>query len=51
MSGWAITVLAILCSVVPTAEVRNVWLFESKLVVGTASVIVTAWLLYRRTQQ
>ena len=50
ISGWAITVLAILCSVVPTAEVRNVWLFESKLALGTAAVIVTARLLYRRTQ-
>jgi amino acid transporter len=51
VSGWAITLLAILCSVVPTAEVRNVWLFETKLAVGTAAVIATAWLLYRRTRQ
>ncbi len=50
LSGWAITLLAILCSVVPTAEVTNVWLFETKLVVGTLAVIVTAWLLYRRVQ-
>ena len=49
ISGWAITLLAILCSVVPTAEVKNVWLFETKLAVGTAAVIATAWLLYRRT--
>jgi glutamate:GABA antiporter len=51
LSGWAITMLAILCSVVPTAEVKNVWLFETKLAVGTSAVIVTAWLLYRRTEQ
>jgi amino acid transporter len=50
LSGWAITLLAILCSVVPTAEVTNVWLFETKLAVGTLAVIVTAWLLYRRVQ-
>jgi amino acid transporter len=50
ISGWAITLLAILCSVVPTAEVKNVWLFETKLAVGTAAVIAVAWLLYRRTQ-
>jgi amino acid transporter len=50
ISGWAITLMAILCSVVPTAEVTNVWLFETKLAVGTAAVIATAWLLYRRTQ-
>ena len=49
LSGWAITLLAILCSVVPTAEITNVWLFEAKLAVGTAAVIATAWLLYRRT--
>ena len=51
ISGWAITLLAILCSAVPTAEIRNVWLFEGKLAVGTAGVIVTAWVLYRRTQE
>src|ERR1035441_2717820 len=50
VSGWAITLLAILCSVVPTAEVKNVWLFETKVAVGTAAVIATAWLLYRRTE-
>ncbi len=49
VSGWAITLLAILCSVVPTAEITNIWLFEAKLAVGTAAVIATAWLLYRRT--
>jgi hypothetical protein len=35
---------------VPTAEVKNVWLFETKLAVGTAAVIATAWFLYRRTR-
>ena len=48
ISGWAITLLAILTSIVPTAEVTNIWLFESKIAVGTAAVIATAWLLYRR---
>jgi amino acid transporter len=48
VSGWAITLLAIACSVVPTAEVTNVWLFETILAVGTAGVIGTAWLMYRR---
>jgi amino acid transporter len=46
--GWAITVLAILCSVVPTADITNVWLFEGKLAVGTFAAIGTAWLVYRR---
>ena len=48
LSGWAITLLAIVCSVIPTAEVTNVWLFEGKLAAGTIGVIVAAWLLYRR---
>lgn len=46
--GWAVTVVAILCSVVPTAEIHNVWLFEGKLALGTFAVISTAWLVYRR---
>ncbi|MEO8593947.1 MAG: APC family permease [Candidatus Solibacter sp.] len=47
-SGSAITLLAILASVVPTAEVTNVWLFEAKLAGGTASVVIAARFLYRR---
>jgi amino acid transporter len=48
ISGWGITLLAILTSVVPTPEVTNVWLFEAKIAVGTAAVIASAWVLYRR---
>jgi amino acid transporter len=48
VSGWVITVLAIVCSVVPTAEISNVWLFEGKLAAGTAAVIASAWVVYRR---
>jgi len=48
LSGWAITILAILCSVVPTADIANVWLFEGKLAAGTLAAIGTAWLVYRR---
>lgn len=47
LSGWAITLIALICSVVPTAEIKNVWLFESKLALGTAAVIGSAWLVYR----
>ena len=49
LSGWAITMLAILCSVVPTAEITNVWLFEGKLAMGTLAVVASAWLVYRRS--
>ena len=51
ISGWAITVLAIVCSVVPTAEITNVWLFEGKLAAGTGAVILSAWLVYRQHQR
>jgi len=47
ISGWAITALAIVCSVVPTAEIRNVWLFEGKLAAGTLAVIASGWIVYR----
>lgn len=51
VSGWGVTVLAIACSVVPTAEVTEVWLFEGKLVAGTLAVAASAWVLYRRAQR
>ena len=51
ISGAAITLLAILASIVPSAEVRNVWLFEGKLAAGTGGVLLTAGLLYRRGQR
>jgi APA family basic amino acid/polyamine antiporter len=50
ISGWAIVLVAILCSVVPTDEVKNVWVFEGKLAAGTFGVIATAWVLYRRVE-
>ena len=48
ISGWAITLLAILCSIAPTAEIKSVWLFEAKLGGGTVAVVASAWLVYRR---
>jgi amino acid transporter len=50
-SGGAITVLAMLCSVVPPAEITNVWLFEGKLAAGTLAVVVSAWVVYRRRKE
>jgi amino acid transporter len=50
-SGTAVTVLAILCAVIPPEEITNVWLFEGKLAVGTAVVLAAAWLIYRRGRQ
>ncbi len=48
ISGWAITAVAILCSVIPTGDITSVWLFEGKLAAGTIAVIGSAWLVYRR---
>jgi amino acid transporter len=47
-SGGAMTAMALFCSVVPPAEITNVWLFEGKLAAGTLAVVVSAWLVYRR---
>jgi amino acid transporter len=50
-SGGAMTALAMLCSVVPPAEITNVWLFEGKLAAGTLGVVGSAWLVYRGRKQ
>lgn len=50
LCGWAVTAIALLCSIVPTGEIHNVWLFESKLALGTAAMVASAWLLYRRAR-
>ena len=47
-SGLAMTFLALLCTVVPTDQIADVWLFEAKLWGGTAAMVVAGWLLYRR---
>jgi glutamate:GABA antiporter len=46
--GVAVTLFCLGCSVIPTAEVHNVWLFEGKLAAGTALMIGSGLLLYRR---
>lgn len=48
ISGGAVTLLAVVCSVVPPPEIHNVLLFEAKLAAGTLGVLVSAWLIYRR---
>jgi amino acid transporter len=50
VAGWLVVVLTILCAVVPTEEITNVWLFEGKLAAGTLLVVGSAWLVYRRHQ-
>ena len=51
LSGWGITLLAILCSAVPAAEVTNVWLFEIKIAVGTLLIVGMARVVYRRNRE
>jgi amino acid transporter len=48
-SGWLVTALALICSVIPTGQVTRPWLYELKLAAATTAMIVTARLLYRRT--
>ena len=49
--GLAVSALAMICSLVPTADVSNVWLFEAKLLGGTALLIGSAWWMFRRAQR
>jgi APA family basic amino acid/polyamine antiporter len=49
VSGSAVTLLAIACSIIPPPEVKKVLLFEGKLALGTAAAIVSGWLLYLRS--
>jgi hypothetical protein len=47
IAGWAVTLIAICCSVVPTADINRVWLFELKLAAGTVAVIASGFFVYR----
>lgn len=46
IAGIGMTILAIVCSVVPTAEIHNVWLFEAKLAAGTIAMVASGWAIY-----
>jgi amino acid transporter len=48
IAGGGIVLLTILCAVVPTPESGNLWLFEGKLLIGTAVTIGSALLVYQR---
>lgn len=49
--GSMVTAIAIACAVVPTGEVHRIWLFELKILLGTAAIIGSAWLPYRRARR
>jgi APA family basic amino acid/polyamine antiporter len=48
ISGGAVTLLVIVCSVAPTTEIHDVWAFEGKLAIGTIGTVFAAWFLFRR---
>ena len=48
VSGASVSALAILCAVIPTGDIHRIWLFELKLALGTAAVILSAFFVYRR---
>ncbi len=50
-SGGIVTAIAIACAVVPTSDIHNIWLFELKIILGTAAIIASAWLVYARAQK
>lgn len=49
--GLGVTLFCLVCSVVPTGEVKNIWLFEGKLALGTAGMIGSGLLLYLQAQR
>ncbi len=46
--GLFVTGVAILASVVPTADVSSVWIFEIKLIGGTLGIVLVAWIVFNR---
>ena len=49
--GGIVTAIAIVCAVVPTSDVHHIWLFELKIIVGTAAIIGSAWVAYQRAHR
>ncbi len=49
LSGIIVSGLALICTVLPTAEVHSVWLFELKIAALTTALVVSARLLYNRS--
>jgi hypothetical protein len=50
LSGSFVTILALLCCVLPPVEIDNVLLFEAKLAIGTLGVIGSACILYLKAK-
>ena len=48
MTGGAITTLGLGLSFLPTADVTNLWLFETKLIGGTLALLALGWYVFRK---
>jgi amino acid transporter len=51
LSGGAVTVLAMVCAVIPAAGTPNVWLFEGQVALATFGAVFAGWLLFRRARK
>ena len=51
LAGIVVTGLALICTVVPTAEVHSVWQFEAKIAAITIVLVVSARILYNRSRR
>jgi hypothetical protein len=47
LAGAAVTMLALVLSLIPPAGIRSLWLFEAKLLGGTLLLILSARLWFR----
>jgi hypothetical protein len=45
--GMVVTIVSIVVSLIPPGDVRSVWLFEFKLLAGSAALIVAARIMFR----
>ncbi len=48
--GFGVTIFSLVCTVVPTSDVTNVWLYEGKLAFGTAAMIGSGLWLYSKAR-
>jgi glutamate:GABA antiporter len=47
IAGMGVSLVALICSIIPTNEVKSLWLFEAKLFGVTALIVLSARLVYK----
>jgi glutamate:GABA antiporter len=47
IAGMGVGLVALICSIIPTNEVKSLWLFEAKLFGVTALIVLSARLVYK----